>query len=332
MKVAVSKVKKIAVFRALHLGDLLCAMPAFSVLRASYPQSWISLIGLENSKPIVERFHKYIDELIVFPGYPGLPEQDFDRQTVKNFIQEMRNKQIDLLLQMQGNGTIVNTLCAQFRPRYLAGFHPKNQTTDNPLFIPYPDFGHESNRHLLLLKHLGLSTAKAEMDFPLTQRDTDDLHELMPELTPDRYVCIHPGSRNPARQWPISHFAKVGDYISKQGYKVIITGTESEIEISTKLAARMHIQPYNLAGKTTLGSMALLLKNSAGLISNCTGVSHVSAALKVRSVIISMDGEPARWGPTNKDLHYTHNWLEDSNFESIMIAVRKMLSLARNSQ
>ncbi len=326
MKIPVSKAKKIAVFRALQLGDLLCSIPAFIVLKEAYPKSKISLIGLANSKPIVDRFHEYIDELIIFPGYPGLPEQGFDSHSISIFIKEMQNRHFDLLLQMQGNGTIVNNLCKQFRPVYLAGFHPNKQEMDNPLFMPYPDFGHESNRHLLLLNHLGLTTTHAEMKFPLTDKDSDEFHKLLPDVLPTPYVCIHPGSRNAARQWPISYFSKIGDYVSSRGFNVILTGTTAEIGITTKVAAKMQFQVYNLAGKTTLGSLALLLKNSAGLIANCTGVSHVSAALKVPSVIISMDGEPKRWGPTNKTLHYTHDWLENTNFESLVTAVKKMLT------
>ncbi|MDM1293412.1 hypothetical protein HX021_03785 [Sphingobacterium sp. N143] len=37
---------KIAVFRALQLGDLLCAMPAIAALKYNYPESTLYFIGL----------------------------------------------------------------------------------------------------------------------------------------------------------------------------------------------------------------------------------------------------------------------------------------------
>jgi ADP-heptose:LPS heptosyltransferase len=43
--------------------------------------------------------------------------------------------------------------------------------------------------------------------------------------------------------------------------------------------------------------VAVLIKNAAALVSNCTGVSHIAAALKTKSIVISLDGEPDRWGP-----------------------------------
>jgi ADP-heptose:LPS heptosyltransferase len=73
-------------------------------------------------------------------------------------------------------------------------------------------------------------------------------------------------------------------------------------------------KPINTAGLTTVGAVALLIKNSALLISNCTGVSHIASAFKTPSTVLSMDGEPERWGPMDKQTHRTINWLETPDF------------------
>jgi ADP-heptose:LPS heptosyltransferase len=67
----------------------------------------------------------------------------------------------------------------------------------------------------------------------------------------------------------------------------------------------MHARAINLAGKTSLGSLAALLKKSRLLICNDTGTSHIAAGLKVPSVIITTGSDPYRWAPLNEELHTT---------------------------
>ena len=118
-----TKQPKIAVFRALQLGDMLCAVPAIRALRRAYPQAHIALIGLPWAASFVQRFNNYLDRHIVFPGYPGLPEQPFNEPAWNTFVGQMQQERFDCILQMQGNGTIVNEMLTQFQPKQLAGFH-----------------------------------------------------------------------------------------------------------------------------------------------------------------------------------------------------------------
>src|SRR6476661_9714275 len=121
--------KKIGVFRALQLGDLLCSVPAIRALRTAYPDAEIVLISMPWAKSLVERMPQYFDRFIHFPGYPGLPEQEVSPAKVLEFLGEMQNEQFDLLLQMQGNGTIVNPMLELFGAKQLAGFTTENYYT-----------------------------------------------------------------------------------------------------------------------------------------------------------------------------------------------------------
>src|SRR4051812_15515098 len=122
MKLQTSDIKSIAIFRALQLGDILCSIPAVRAIRSAYPDAKISFIGLPSSESIIRRFPAYFDDFITFPGYPGLPEQGFDQDRFDQFLREVRAREFDLLLQMQGNGTVVNELLTLFTAKYLAGF------------------------------------------------------------------------------------------------------------------------------------------------------------------------------------------------------------------
>jgi ADP-heptose:LPS heptosyltransferase len=81
----------------------------------------------------------------------------------------------------------------------------------------------------------------------------------------------------------------------------------------------MHHLPVDITGKTTLGAMAILIKNAFALISNCTGISHLADAFDTPSVIISMDGEPERWAPINKNMHRVIDATKDPHFETVLL-------------
>ncbi|MGN6615825.1 MAG: glycosyltransferase family 9 protein [Ilyomonas sp.] len=321
MKLNPDKIQKIAIFRALQLGDMLCVIPAIRALRAAYPDAEITLLGLPWAAGFVKRFSKYFDRFIHFPGYPNLPEQEYDAKAFAQFLQQVQEEHFDLVLQMQGNGTYVNPLVHQFGAVYTAGFYNNKSYIESDLFIPYPNYGSEIERHLLLMSHLGIPLDGTYLEFPITEKDEKDFNELLLPLIPGKYVCTHPGSRSAARQWPPQYFAALADYCIERGYTVVITGTKDEVDITREVAKCMNHPAIDLSGKTSLGAVAVLIKNAFLLISNCTGVSHIASAVKTKSVVISLDGEPERWGPLNRQLHHVIDWTTNPHFDAVLLEV-----------
>lgn len=318
-------IETIAVFRALQLGDLLCAIPAIRALRVAFPDAQITLLGLPWAESFVKRFSRYFDRFIHFPGYPGLPEQDFDAGKTARFIRQMNEEKFDLLLQMQGNGTIVNKLMFELGARQVAGFHNKESHVDSGLFIEYPEHLHEIERHLALVENLGIQPQGKQLEFPFTEQDYKDYHQLFLPLKENKYVCIHPGSRGAWRQWPPRYFAWIADYCIEQGYAVVITGTKEEKDITTELIKYIHHPVIDLTGKTSLGAIGLLIQHALMLVSNCTGVSHIAAATQTPSIVISMDGEPERWGPLNREIHKVIDWTRNPHFDKALVETTGLL-------
>ncbi|MRS59701.1 glycosyltransferase family 9 protein [Larkinella terrae] len=297
----------IAVFRALKLGDLLVAVPAFRALRRAYPTAHIALIGLPWAADFVDRFSVYFDEFIPFPGWPGLPEQTVDPAETTRFLTRMQERPFDLAVQLQGNGTCVNPMMALLGARLTAGYYPESlpqYCLDTALYMPYLEGQHEIRRHVQLMEFLGLPSQGYELEFPLT--DTDCLRaENIPEvqtLEPNRYVCIHAGGIS-ARRWPEYRFAEVADALAAGGYQIVLTGTASETAIVEKVKTAMKFPAISLAGKTDLGVIGCVLSQAALLVSNDTGVSHIAAALKTPSVILYSTSRPEEWAPLNHQLH-----------------------------
>lgn len=299
--------RKIAIVRALPgLGDLLCAVPAWRALRAALPNAEIQLVGLPAAEGIVKRFPRYIDGLIEFPGYPGLPERSFDPARFGNFLQYVQQQEFDLAIQMQGSGLVTNPFTVLLGAKYNAGFYlPGQYCPDTERFLPLPAHEPEICRHLRLMEFLNVPLHGDDLEFPISREDEAAFATLpeVPRLRPGSFVCLHPGASIEERRWPVASFAAIGDALAAQGFRVILTGNAAEKNLTEAVANAMQSPSLNLAEQTDLGSLAVLLTKSRLLISNDTGVSHLAAALRVPSVVIFTASDPVRWSPLNRQRH-----------------------------
>ncbi len=327
MKLPASRIKKIAVFRALQLGDLLCAIPAVSALRDAYPAAHITLVGLPWAQSLLARFPRYFNAFRPFPGYPGLAEQPADPTAVTRFLADAQGEAFDLVVQLHGDGRVTNPLASLLGGRYTAGFYRAgNYCPDPDLYLEYPTGIHETQRHLRLMAHLGIPIDRAELEFPLYPEDYQSFEKLALPVERKRYVCIHPGSRGEWRQWPPRYFAALGNYCADQGFAVVLTGTAEERKIVESVAKHLRCDAIIAAGKTSLGAAGVLIQHAYALLSNCTGVSHIAAALRTPSVVISMDGEPERWGPLDHQLHRTIDWTRTPDFSLVLDQLKSLMS------
>lgn len=299
-------IRTIAVFRALQLGDMLCSVPALRALRDAYPAAKITLIGLPWAASFSARFSHLVDDFIPFPGFPGLPEQQWCTDSLIGFLEGVRARQFDLVLQMHGSGLITNPLICLFGSEAVAGcYAPPAYVADEETFVPYPESGHEIERQLALIRHLGIQPQGEHLEFPIHAHEAAAYQELATalELKPRCYVCVHPGGRKAERLWEATRFAEVADHLATQGFKVILTGNEEERPLVESVRKAMRQPCLDLAGKTGVGVLAELLRNTALLFSNDTGVSHLAAAVGAPSVVVFTASDPHRWAPLDSQLH-----------------------------
>ena len=292
-------VNRIAVLRALKLGDLLCTVPAFRALRAAHPFAEIRLIGLPWSAEFVRRYDLYLDGLFELPGFPGMPERCFDAPAFTRFLDTVQQWGPDIVVQLHGSGELTNPLAMLLGGRKTAGYFLPGQYCPAPeRFIPYPAELREVERHLRMLEHLGVRPQGTHKEFPVYDADRRALTSALADAwLAAPYVVVHPGASLPERRWPPERFAAVAEQLAARGLQIVLTGNDGEVPVTAAVREAMTVPCVDLTGRTSLGTLAALLSDAALLVSNDTGVMHVAEAVGTPLVAVSFDPEHWRWAP-----------------------------------
>lgn len=93
-----------------------------------------------------------------------------------------------------------------------------------------------------------------------------------------------PGAEfGPAKRWPHYHYATLAQRLIEQGYQIALFGSAKDYaageQIRTALQANARDCCINLAGKTQLEQAVILIASCQAIVSNDSGLMHITAAL-----------------------------------------------------
>lgn len=289
------------------LGDLLCTVPALRALRARLPKAHVALITFAEMRDVVDRMRPWVDELMGFPGHPGIPERSVRRSEVAPFYATARARGFDLALQMYGANPAAGDVTERLGARQTGGFLLRRaRASERRSYIAYPRHEHEVRRHLTLMRHLGAEPPddprQAEaLAFPLRPSDRVAAARLAAAAgLRAPYALVHPGATSPSRRWPPERFAAVADALQRRGLRLGIVGTSVERPLARGLRQAMSAPAVDLTGRTDLGALAALLADASVLVGNDSGPAHLAAAVGTPSVTIFLSGDPVRWAYKSK--------------------------------
>lgn len=296
---------KIAVFRALFLGDLLVAIPALRSLRAGFPRAEITFIGLPWAEQFIARYGDYVDRFLPFPGFPGINEVPVVPGRTERFLAEQRAYGYDLAVAMHGRGDTSNPFVAALGAKRVAAFYAETPPPGVDTGAPYPEHLSEIERNLALTALLGCPDTGRDLEFPIFPADEAEADLLLAPLGARRPLAgIHTGASWPLRRWPPEYFAQVGDYLAEwYGSEIVLTGGDLERDAALAVEHAMRIEALSLVGKTSLGGLAAVLRRLDLFISNDTGPAHLAVATGTPSVTIFGPAEYHRWAHLDRDRH-----------------------------
>lgn len=122
-------------------------------------------------------------------------------------------------------------------------------------------------------------------------------------------IIFCPGAEyGAAKRWPEAHFAKLAQRFAEQSHPVWLLGSEKDKAVGEEIVNLSGGAARNLCGKTNLTQAVHLLAAARLVVSNDSGLMHVSAALGVPLIALFGSSSPRYTPPLSEQARVI--WLE----------------------
>jgi lipopolysaccharide heptosyltransferase II len=289
-----ASVRRILVIRLDLLGDLVFAAPTIAALRAKYPGAQLTLLTLPYTRPLAALIPGVDRTLAIDVNRYRRPAGWQHLGEAVRLVRKLRAARFDLCLALHGRPAGVFALLsgARYRVGYAAHAYPFafNVPVDGRR---YDRRQHETEYCLDLAREVGADGP------PVPRLVAPATAYRVPGLAPsERYLVIHPGASNgSAKRWPAAAWGRLAhDAAQALGYRVVVSGGESERALVAAVAAGAGQVAVPLVG-TSLLELAALLAGAEALVSGDTGPLHLAAALGRPVLGVYGPTDPAQTGP-----------------------------------
>ena len=290
-----SKDHKILIIKPSSLGDIIHAFPALSIIRKTFPSSYIAWLINKNFKEVLEG-QPYLDEIIVFPRYvflkKGVP-----------FFKELRRRGFDITIDLQGllRSALISLLSgAKQRVGFRAGREFSSLFYTHPIDIA-PGILHAVDRNVRLASSICGGIFDTDFTFNISRRAVRKIEKLLKDLdVHGQIIALSPVTRWSSKMWFEEKWASLADELSKKG-AVFFLGSHGEEKVVQRIMKRMKTPSFSLAGKLDLQELAAFLSRSRILVTVDSGTMHVASVLRVPIVSLFGPTDPDHCGPYGQE-------------------------------
>lgn len=282
----IQNVNKIAILRALVLGDLIFSLPAVDALHSAYPQAEITYITRPWAIDFLKGRVAGIKHVIGIRSSP----RDYEDlgflihpDDAEWFFPQMRAEKFDIAISMQGGGKNSNPFIKRMEARLSVGTRETDAIALDR-WLPYDYYQNEIIRDLNLAELAGAPPLGWTPHLAVLDSDRAAATPFLEEIHRP-YVVIHSGARDIRRMWSPEMFAAVADACKRQlGMEVVLTGSSVDAKTAFLVENAMQETPVNLSHQLTLPGLVGILENAGLVISNDTGVLHLGLAVGAKAV------------------------------------------------
>jgi heptosyltransferase III len=280
--------KNILIWHQGALGDLLLAGPALAAISLHYPEA--GLIGVGHPG----RWRLLAGTLPLAAVWDG------GEALWAALFQESGNIPPRLAARLGGVD-----LALVFSPRHRPEFLARLVQGGAAQAVWIPSFPQDGINHVITLQarrlqELGIREAPGPFRLRL-EADLGEPEEMNPG---DRILAIAPGSGQPAKNWPLSHYYEVARALSwEAGLQVVWLAGPAEEAILPYIQGLAAAQEQTVWAHQPLERVARLLARTQVYLGGDSGLSHLAAAAGARRVVALFGPtDPRVWAPVGEQV------------------------------
>jgi heptosyltransferase-3 len=307
--------KNVVVFRTGQLGDTIVALPAIHAIHDRYPNHRLILLTplqLENHlvSPLEILGGTQLFSQILYYSPPSSKPSTWIRWV--KLARELRRLQPDAFFYLR-DYPYKSVYRDKLFFRGLAGI--KKTYGLDPVRYSFGDrdatnrltrFPTEVKRLLDLVSgtdYSGSSYGPIDFRIPISDRDNLRINSIWDRLgicCNETIVGLGPGSKMPAKRWPLDRFIEVARSVF-QGFansRIIVFGGQDDSSLGEEMRREFGNNVINMAGELRVLESAEALRRCHVYVGKDTGVMHLAAAVGTPCVaIFSARDHPGRWEP-----------------------------------
>jgi len=285
------------------IGDVVLSFPSVRALRETFPQADIIVAVREKARELMEDCRWASGVISINEAKRRLIE---NLRYQKNFFLHLRSFHFDLAIDMRtGERGAFLALLSGARQR-IGFFASDGKVWRNRVFtnlaIQEPNPGrHMAQYYLGLLETYAIST-----DHIWPEHDVSDKRNAKAALllrnegvSPDRpIIAVQPFSLWKYKEWGADKYVHLIKWlISEYNVSVIITGSFDERDRADEIIKKCPRNTYNMAGRTSIGTLAALFKTCRLFIGVDSAGVHIAAAVGLPTVSIFGPSSYIDWAP-----------------------------------
>lgn len=274
------------------LGDVVLATALVQTLRKNFPDASLTWVTSGMTRELLLGLDGV--EFVTVPRPMKLGDYLALRRT-------LRGRDFDVLLAAQASFRS-NLVHACVPARRKIGFDARRGRDLHGWFVnerlSYRD-EHLAEGFLGFAQALGIAPENQvrRLALPLGTTDAAAARTLVGE---GRYFAINPAASKPERNWRAARYAAVADHVARTtGWRIVLTGGAGSAEkaLTDAVAAQLKVPALNLAGRTSVRTLAAVLAGAEGLLAPDTGPVHLAAAVGTPVVGLYAVARSALTGP-----------------------------------